>query len=91
MTIPTRGTITILTWGGRRGQSGETMKGTRETTTTTMKRVSRKKRRGRDTYPGCDIMFKYNEAEVGVSEVKASGYDNLLASRVEGLVSPQRV
>ena len=29
MTMPNRGTSTISTWGRRRGQSGETMKGTR--------------------------------------------------------------
>ena len=32
-------------------------------------------------------MFTYNETEVGVSGVKAAGYDKLLASRVEGRVS----
>ena len=49
-----------------------------------MKRERRKKRRGRDTAPGCDIMFTSNETEVGVYEVKAAGYDKLLTSRVEG-------
>ena len=69
------------------------MKGTRARTraTTTMKRVSRKKRRGRDTPPGCDIMFTSNETELGVSEVKYSGYDKLLESRVEGQVLSCRV
>ena len=41
---------------------------------------------GRETAPVCDIMFKSNEMEVGVSEVKDVGRDNLLASRVEGRV-----
>ena len=58
------------------------MKGMRVTATTTMKRARRKKRRGRETAPGCDIMFTSNETEVGVSEVKAVGYDKLLVSRV---------
>ena len=58
------------------------MEGTRATATTTMKRVRSKKRRGRETATGCDIMFTSNETEVGVSEVKATGYDKLLASRV---------
>ena len=62
------------------------MKGTRATVTTTMRRTRKKKRRGRETYPRCDIMFMSNEMEVGVSEVKTAGYDNLLASRVEGRV-----
>ena len=43
------------------------MKVTRETATTTMKRARRKNRRGRETSPGCDIMFTSNETEVGVS------------------------
>ena len=89
--MSTRGTSTISACGGRRGQSGGTIKGTRVTATTTMKRARRKKRRGRDTAPGCDIMFTFNEIEVGVSEVKAAGYDKLLASRVEVLVSSRRV
>ena len=49
-----------------------------------MKRERRKKRRGRETAPGCDILFTSNETEVGVSEVKAVGCDKLLASRIEG-------
>ena len=69
---------------GGGGQSGGTMKGTRATATTTMKRARRKRRRERETAPGCDIMFTSNKMEVGVSEVKAAGYDKLLASRVEG-------
>ena len=56
-----------------------------------MKRARRKKRRGRETAPGCDIMFTSNETEVEVSEVKAAGYDKLLASRVEGRVLSCRV
>ena len=51
-----------------------------------MKRERRKKRRGRETAPVCDIIFTSNKTEVGVSEVKAAGYDKLLASRVEGRV-----
>ena len=43
------------------------MKGTRETAT--MKTVRRKKSRGMEIAPGCDIMFTYNETEVGISEV----------------------
>ena len=46
------------------------MKGTRAMTTATMKIARRKERRGRETAPGCDIMFTSNETEVGVSEVK---------------------
>ena len=57
------------------------MKGTRATASTTMNRASRKKRRGRETDPGCDIMFTSNETEVGVSEVKAAFYAKLLVSR----------
>ena len=57
----------------------------------TMERVRRKKRRRRETAPGCDIMFTSNETEVGVSEVKSAGYDKLLDSRVEGRVSSRRV
>ena len=49
-----------------------------------MKRVRRKKKRGRETAPGFDIMFTSNEMEVEVSEVKSAGYDKRLASRVEG-------
>ena len=56
-----------------------------------MKRARRKKRRGRETSPGCDIMLTSNETEVVVSELKAAGYDKLLLSRVEGLVSSHRV
>ena len=67
------------------------MKGTRLTATTTMNRARRKKSRGRDTAPGCDIMFTSCETEVGVSEVKAVGYDKLLASRVEGRLLYRRV
>ena len=52
-----------------------------------MKRVRRKKRRGRETAPVCDIMFTSNKAEVGVSEVKAAVCDKLLAYRVEVRVS----
>ena len=66
------------------------MKGTR-TTETTMTSVRRKNRRERGTDPGCDIIFTSNETEVGVSEVKAAGYDKLLASRVEVQVSSRRV
>ena len=40
---------------------------------------------------GCDIMLTSNDTEVGVSEVKAVGYDKLLASRVEERVSSHRV
>ena len=69
-------------WGGGRGQSGGTMKGKRETAMTTMKRVRRKKIRGRETAHGCDIMFTSKNTEVGVSEVKAAGYDKILESRV---------
>ena len=36
-------------------------------------------------------MLTSNETEVGVSEVKATGYDKLLASRVEGRVSSRRL
>ena len=67
------------------------MKGTTETATKITKRARRKKRRGRETDPGCDIMFTPNEMEVGVSEVKAAGYDKLLESRVEGIVSSHRL
>ena len=67
------------------------MKGTRETDTTTVKRSRSKKRGGRETDPGCDIMFKSNKTEVGVSEVKDGGYDKLLASRVEERVLSRRV
>ena len=67
------------------------MKGTRATATTTMKRVRKKKRRGKETVPGCDIIFTSNKTEVGVSEVKAAGYDKLLASRVNGRVSSHRL
>ena len=56
-----------------------------------MKRARRKNRRRRDTAPVCDNMFTSKKTEVGVSEVKAAGYDNLLASRVEGRVSSCRV
>ena len=63
------------------------MKGTRAMATTTMKILRRKKKRGRDTSPGYDIIFMSNEAEVGVSEVMAASYDKLLVSRVEGRVS----
>ena len=67
------------------------MKGMRTTVTTTTKRATRKKRSGRETTIGCDIVFTSNETEVGVSEVKAAGYDKLLASRVEGRVLSCRV
>ena len=67
------------------------MKGMRTTVTTTTKRATRKKRRGRETTIGCDIVFTSNETEVGVSEVKAAGYDKLLASRVEGRVFSRRL
>ena len=67
------------------------MKGMRVIATTTIKRARRKKRRGRETAPGCDIMFTSNETEVRVSEVKAAGCDKLLASRVEGRVLSCRV
>ena len=36
-------------------------------------------------------MFTSNKTEVGVSEVKAAGYDGLLAYRVEGRVLSRRV
>ena len=72
------------------------MKGTRAMATTRMniarqKRARRKNWRGRETDTGYDIMFMSNETEVGVSEVKAAGYDKLLASRVEGRVSSRGV
>ena len=67
------------------------MKGTRATATTTMETARRKKRRGRETAPRCDIMFMSNETEVGVSEVKAVGYDKILASGVEVRVLSCRV
>ena len=67
------------------------MKWTRATATTAIKRVRRKKRRVRETDPGCDIMFASNETEVGVSEVKAAVYDKLLASRLYGRVLSRRV
>ena len=60
------------------------MKGMRLTATTTIERVGRKKWRGRVTAPGCDIMLPSNQIEVVVSEVKAAGYDKLMAYRVEG-------
>ena len=63
------------------------MKGTRETTITTMKRVRRKKWKERETDPRLNIMFRFNETEVVLSKVKAAGYDKLLASKVEGRVS----
>ena len=50
-----------------------------------------KKRRGRETAPGCNIMFTSNDTEVRVSEVKAEGYDKLLTSRVEVQVSSHRL
>ena len=75
--------------GGR--HSWVTMKGTRETATTTMKVMWSKKRRGRETATGCDIMSASNEREVGVSGVKAAGYDKLMGSRVEGRVLSRRV
>ena len=50
-------------------------KGTRAMATKTIKRTRRKERRGRETATGCDIMFTSNETEVGVSELKAAGYD----------------
>ena len=56
-----------------------------------MERARKKKRRGREKAPGCDFMFTSKETEVGVSEVKAVGYDKLLSSRVEGRVSSYRV
>ena len=59
------------------------MKWTKATETTKMKRERRKKRRGREMSPRCDIMFTFNETEMGVYEVKAVGYDKLLASRVK--------
>ena len=65
------------------------MKGMRETATMNISR--RKKRIGRETAPGCDIMFTSNKMEVGVSEVKVVGYDKLLASRVEGRLLYRRV
>ena len=87
MTMLIGGTSTILMLGGRRVQSGGTMKRTRVTAKmTTMKREMRKKRRGRETAPECESMFTSNNTEVGVSELKAAGYDKLLASRVEGRV-----
>ena len=67
------------------------MKGMRVMAKTTIKRARRKKRRGRETAPGCDIMFTSNETEVRVSEVKDAGCDKLLASRVEGRVLSCRV
>ena len=92
MTMPIGGTSTILMLGGRRVQSGGTMKRTRVTAkTTTMKREMRKKRRGRETAPECESMFTSNNTEVGVSELKAAGYDKLLASRVDQQVSSCRV
>ena len=57
------------------------MKGTRETATIKILRM--KKRRVRETAPGCDIMFTSNETEVGLSQLKAAGYYKLLVSRVE--------
>ena len=75
----------------KKGQSGGAMKGTRATVTTMMKRARRKKRRVRKTAPGCDIMFTSNGTEVGVYELKAEGYDKLLASRLEGRVLSCRV
>ena len=54
----------------------------RATTTMTMKRARRNKRRGRETATGCNITFTSNDTKVGVSEVKAVGYDKLLAYRV---------
>ena len=57
----------------------------------TMKIVRRKKKRGRETAPGCDIMFTSDETEVGVYEVKSVSYDKLLVSRVEGRVLSCRV
>ena len=84
MNMPTLGTSTVLTWGGRRGQSGGMTKGTRAMATTMMNRARRKERRGWETATGCDITFTSNETEVGVSEVKAAGYDKQLAPRVEG-------
>ena len=36
-------------------------------------------------------MFTFNKTEVGFSEVKAAGYDKLLASRVEGQLLSCRV
>ena len=59
------------------------MKRKRATATTTMNRLRRKNKRGRETTPGCYIMFTSNETDVRVSEVKSKGYDKLLASRVE--------
>ena len=73
------------------GKSGGTMKGTRETAMTTMKRARRKKRRGRETDPRYNIMFMSKETEVGVSEVNAAGYDKLLECRGERRVSSHRV
>ena len=64
------------------------MKGMRAKATKTMKRVRRKKRRGRKTTPGCDIMFTSNEMEVGVSEVKAVGYDKIMVSWYRGEYCP---
>ena len=77
--------------GGKEGAKWGEIKGTSLMATTEMNRVRRKNRRGRETAPGCDIMFTSNETELGVSEVKYSGYDKLLASRVEGRVSSCRV
>ena len=67
------------------------MKGTKATATTMTERARRKNRRGRETAPGCKIMFTSNKTEVGVSEVKDAGYDKLLAYRVEGQVLSYRV
>ena len=44
-----------------------------------------------ETAPGFDIMFISNETEVGVSEVKATGCNKLLVSRVEGRFLYHRV
>ena len=66
-------------------------KGTRAMATKTIKRTRRKERRGRETDPGCDIMFTSNEMEVGLSEVKAVSYDKLLVSRLERQVSYRRL
>ena len=52
-----------------------------------MKRERRKRRRGRETDHICDIMFTSNKTELVVSEVKAEGYDKILASKIEGRVS----
>ena len=56
-----------------------------------MKRARRKKRTGRETAPGCDIMFTSDEREVGAYEVNAEGYDKLMVSRVDGQVFSCRV